>query len=241
MKDFIHGKWEDHLCKYPDNFFGLGIVDVPYGIGEDGRKTESRAGYVRQKNGSKIYQPAPGYYKAAGYDDQQPDQAYFDELFRITKHQIIWGCNYLNFDQKPQSSGRIVWDKVNHNSDQSDCEIAWTSLFNSVRQIEFMWSGFNQGKSLREGRTSQGNKKLNEKKIHPNQKPVLLYHWLVNLKQVEKDWILLDTHTGSASSLIAFELNGFDYVAFEKEEIFYLEAKKRMEKRLKEPLFENYN
>jgi len=219
-----------HMKRMNDNQFDLAIVDPPYGIGEDGRK--ERGTKVVQKNGS-ILHVEKGYEDSV-WDNEHPPQSYFDELFRVSRHQIIWGVNYIPFDQKHTSTGRIVWDKVNPGNDFSDCELAWTSLFSSVRQIEFMWNGFCQGKSLKEGRLQQGNKKLNEKRIQACQKPIKLYQWILRLPQVQNDWQILDTHAGSASSLIACEIEGFDYVGFEILESHFSPAKERLKTYIKE-------
>lgn len=240
MKTFILGDCmnpKNGLPVYENDSFDLAIIDPPYGIGDDGRNHKGR---IIRKDGTPIYKVDPRngrqtivkeqeYPTDIKYDDKQPSQAYFDELFRVSKHQIIWGCNYLQFDQKKTSSGRIFWDKVNGGTDQSDCEVAWTSLFKSVRQIEYMWNGFNQGESLRHPRRARGNKRLNEKRIHPNQKPVLLYKWLLRLKQVKQGCLILDTHVGSGSNLIACEIEGFDYLGFEKEKAFFDLAENRLQ------------
>lgn len=215
------------LSTYQDNYFDLAIVDVQFGIGEDGRK--KRRDYSTQRNGKRLKVKC---VEDSLWDDEQPTQEYFDELFRVSKYQIIFGCNYLIFEQKNTSSGRIIWDKVNGDNDYSDCEILWTNLFSSVRQIEYMWNGMMQGKSIKYGRIQQGNKKLNEKRIQNCQKPVLLYRWLLNLKQVSKTWRLLDTHVGSASSLIAFETEGFNYIGFEKDKAHYINSVNRMNRQL---------
>lgn len=154
-----------------------------------------------------------------------PDKEYFDELFRISKHQIIWGVNYFDY---PFSSGRIIWDKVNGESSFSDCEIAYCSLHDSVRLFRYMWNGMLQGKSISEGHIQQGNKKLNEKRIHPTQKPVNLYRWLIQ-KYAKEGYKILDTHVGSASSLIAFEEAGLEYIGFEKDEQIFKSALARLE------------
>lgn len=102
-------------------------------------------------------------------------RAYFDELRRVSKHYIVWGCNYFNYEFAP---GRIVWDKCKKGTSFSDCELAATDIFNTVRLFRFMWNGMLQGKSIAEGHIMQGNKKLNEARIHPTQKPVALYDWI---------------------------------------------------------------
>lgn len=236
---YIHGNCMEYLPGYPDQYFDLAIVDPPYGIGEDGRKADSRIYKKNDKrNGRPLVVEKPSYEKATGYDNQQPPQEYFDQLFRVSKHQIIWGCNYLKFDQKNSSTGRIFWDKVNGDCDQSDGELAWTSLFSSVRQIEYMWNGFLQGESLRHPRRAQGNQALKEKRIHPNQKPVLLFQWCLRLKQVEKGWRILDTHGGSGPVAVACEIEGFEYEVIEIEESFHRQGMKRLKQKTHLPLFQ---
>lgn len=133
--------------------------------------------------------------------------------------------NYFDWLFKP---GRIIWDKCNQGSDFSDCEIAFCSLHDSVRLYRYMWNGMLQGKSVYEGHIQQGNKALNEKRIHPTQKPVNLYRWITQT-YIKPGWKVLDTHVGSASSLIAYEESGINYVGFELDEERYKESKERLE------------
>lgn len=224
---YIMGDCMDYMPNYPDNYFNLAIVDPPTGQGESGGK--KRPHRVRQYNGNVLRVPEKKYnQKDYEWDDKPPSQEYFDELFRISRFQVIWYENHFDFIQKSSSAGRIVWDKVNQGSDQGDCEIAWTNLFNTVRQIEYMWRGMMQGKSLKEGRVQQGDKSLNEIRIHSIQKPVLLYRWILNLPLVKKNWKILDTHVGSASSLIACEIEGMEYEGYEKHELIYAESNQRL-------------
>ena len=134
----------------------------------------------------------------------------------------------MNYFDYPLAGGRIIWDKCNDGSDQSGAEIAYCSLNNRVDIFRYMWRGMFQGKSIEEGTVQQGNKKLNEKRIHPTQKPVNLYRWIAQ-KYVEKGWKVLDTHVGSASSLIAYEECGINYVGFEKDRYYYDLANKRLQ------------
>lgn len=213
------------MARYPDKYFDLASVDPPYGIGESAKNHASRNTPILQKNGVLLNAPAPNYTRSA-WDNKSPDREYFLELFRVSKHQIIWGINYM-VNCPPVGPGRIVWDKVNGESDFSDCEIAYCSLFNSVRLIRYMWSGMMQGKSIEQGHIMQGNKKLNEKRIHPTQKPVLLYKELLK-RYAKPGCIVLDTHRGSDSQDIACELMGIDLVCCEIDPDMFEKANNRI-------------
>lgn len=205
----------DGMKEFPDKYFDIAIVDPEQGRKEHGGK--NRSGYVKQKNGSKIF-VKDGQYINRGWDYEPAGKEYFDELIRVSKHQIIWGVNYFDY---PLTGGRIIWDKCNDGSDQSDAEIAYNSLANRVDIFRYMWRGMFQGKSISEGTVQQGNKKLNEKRIHPTQKPVNLYRWILQKYEIPKEWKVLDSHVGSASSLIAFDEAGLQFVGFEKDEYMY--------------------
>lgn len=215
MQIFENADCMEGMKQYPDKYFDLAIVDPPYFSGPERReyygKKTSPIGVQR------FYEPSA--------DWEIPGEEYFHELGRASKHQIVWGCNYFLYHFGP---GRIVWDKCNGNSSFSDCEIAFCSLHDSVRLFRYMWNGMMQGKSIEEGWIQQGNKKLNEKRIHPTQKPVNLYRWLIQ-KYVQPGWKILDTHVGSASSLIAFEEAGLDYVGYEIDPARYHAARQRLE------------
>lgn len=203
------------MKKYPDNFFDLAIVDPPYFSGPEKRRYYGRK--VSPIGVKRLYGETSEW--------EVPDNEYFDELFRISKHQIIWGVNYFDYNF---GAGRIIWDKVNGESSFSDCEIAYCSFHDSVRLFRYMWNGMMQGKSISEGHIQQGNKSLNEKRIHPTQKPVNLYRWLIQ-KYAKEGYKILDTHVGSASSLIAFEEAGLEYIGFEKDEQIFKSALARLE------------
>ena len=211
---FICGDCMKYLPDFPDKYFDLAIVDPPYFSGPEKRgfygKRVSPIGVQRH------YPPSDEW--------NIPDKNYFEELFRVSKNQIIWGCNYFDYHFGP---GRIVWDKCNGDSPFSDCEIAYCSMHDSVRLFRYMWNGMLQGKSIYEGAIAQRNKKLNEKRIHPTQKPVALYDWLIK-KYAKIGDLILDTHVGSASSLISCYKNGYDYIGFEKDEGYYGAANKRL-------------
>lgn len=205
----------DGMKEFPDKYFDIAVVDPPYFSGP-----EKRGFYGRRISPIGVQRV---YQKSAEWTI--PDKSYFDELFRVSKNQIVWGCNYFDYHFPP---GRIVWDKCNGNTDFSDCEIAFCSFHDSVRLFRYMWNGMFQGKSIQEGNIQQGNKKKNEKRIHPTQKPVMLYRWLFD-RYTERGMKLLDTHVGSASSLITAHDAGLQYVGFELDKHYYELSKKRLE------------
>ena len=199
----------EYMATCKDKQFDLAIVDPPYGIGEDGRKTLSRC--VPSK---KWKNPIPKPYKLGNWDNNSPDKEYFDELRRISRNQIIWGSNYFISKIPYDSSCWVIWDKMNGNSDQADCEIAWTSFKTAIRKFEYLWSGFKMQNY--------------ENRIHPTQKPVQLYKWLLRnyAKQGDK---IIDTHLGSGSSAIAAYDFGCDFVGCEIDKEYYESAKHRFE------------
>ena len=203
------------MAQFPDGFFDLAVVDPPYFSGPE------RRGYYGSKV-SKI-----GVYRDYPVSPvwEIPGRAYFDELRRVAKHYIVWGCNYFSYEFAP---GRIVWDKCKKGTSFSDCELAATDLFNTVRLFRFMWNGMLQGKSVAEGHVMQGNKKLNEQRIHPTQKPVALYAWIFQHYAKQGDRIL-DTHLGSGSSRIAAWDAGLDFIGYEIDPEYFEAQEKRFQ------------
>lgn len=194
------------MAQFPDGYFDLAIVDPPYGIGESGGKNKTRGLLARSRD----------YKPFAGQDNAPPDDQYFTELFRVSKNQIIWGANHFITRIGRNSSCWIVWDKDNGRTHFADCELAWTSFKTAVRKFKFRWSGM-----------LQEDMKHKEIRIHPTQKPVALYLWLLERYAKPGDKIL-DTHVGSASSLIACHNLGFEYVGFELDPYYYEAASARL-------------
>lgn len=211
------------MKQFPDKYFDLAIADPPYGLKEHGGV--NRSTYVKQPNGHYTY-VKDGQYEKRNWDNTPPTKEYFEELIRVSKNQIIWGCNYFDYSLV---GGRIIWDKCNDGTSQSGAEIAYCSLHNKVDIIRYMWRGMMQGKSISEGTIQQGNKSLNEKRIHPTQKPVLLYEALLK-KYAKPGDIILDTHVGSASSLIACHNTNHKFVGFEIDEHYYTPSSERFKK-----------
>ena len=144
------------------------------------------------------------------WDNSIPNKEYFEELQRVSKNQIIWGGNYFTEHLKP-SMGWIFWDKGQRDFSLADGELAWTSFNKALRVFDFSRAKLNQ--------TRAG--------FHPTEKPVALYKWLLKnyAKQGDK---ILDTHVGSASSLIACYQMNFDYIGFEIDKEYFEKAQKRM-------------
>lgn len=215
---------KEYMKGLPDGYFDLCIADPPYGRGEHGGK--DRSNFVKQKNGSRRFVQDGGYMKMS-WDEEPPSDDVFQEIFRVSKNQIIFGANYMPIRLGP---GRIVWDKCNDGSDQSDAEIAYNSKTSRVDIFRFMWRGMFQGKSMTEGTVQQGNKAKNEKRIHPTQKPVALYKYLLSTFAKPGDKIF-DPYLGSGSSRIAAYDLGFDFVGTELSEVYF---------RLEEQRFADY-
>lgn len=209
----------EYMATQSDNAFDLAIVDPPYFNGPQ------KLGYYGA-NISSVGVVRKGYRSIGLWD--MPSEIYITELVRVSKRQIIWGINY--FDIKNIGPGRIIWDKCNGKSTFSDCEIAYCSSHSSVRLFRYMWNGFMQGKNIAKGHIQQGNKKLNEKRIHPTQKPVKLYEWLLQ-KYAQKGEKIIDTHLGSGSSAIAAHYFGCDFVGCEIDQVYHTDAVARFKQK----------
>jgi site-specific DNA-methyltransferase (adenine-specific) len=199
----------EYMKGVPDKFFELAIVDPPYGIREDGHRENNRSKLAVSKN----------YHKAL-WDQDPPDENYFDELFRVSKNQIIWGAN--NYPQYLKKSPCwIVWDKDN-SGNFADCELAFTSFKTAVRKIQIRWNGM-----------LQHDMKNKEDRIHPTQKPVKLYKWLLKNYAKEGDKIF-DSHGGSMSIAIACHYLKFDLTLCEIDKDYYEAGVKRYENHKKQ-------
>lgn len=184
------------MARYPDNYFDLAIVDPPYGI-----LNKTKRGRDHKFN-----------MKEYSQWDVKPDNEYFDELFRVSKNQIIWGGNYFGqlWTRSPYNKGFIIWDKKQPETlnNFSMAEMAWSSLDKPSKIFEF---------SVRK----------NSNKIHPTQKPVELYEWLLKMYAKQDDKIL-DTHLGSGSIAIACHDYGFELTACELDSEYFDKAIERI-------------
>ncbi len=194
------------LRHYPDNYFDLAVVDPPYGIGMDSTHFITKSSNANANN-----------YGKKDWDKEVPSIEYFNELIRVSKNQIIWGANHFIERVNKNSSCWLVWDKNNGDSIHADCELAWTSFKTSVKYIKHTWHGMRQQ-----------NMKYKEKRIHPTQKPVALYEWIL-ANYAQPNDLILDTHLGSGSSRIAAYKGGFNFVGFEIDEEYFNAANKRFD------------
>lgn len=189
----------EYMRSLPDNAFDIAICDPPYGIGADKNQ-------IQKVRNQKIQGHAKALWKDYGdsiWDSSAPDVVFFDELRRVSRNQIIWGANHFISRIPLDSPCWIVWDKKNGENDFADCELAWTSFHTAVRRFKYRWAGMLQ--------ENMGNK---EERIHPTQKPVALYPWLLKNYAKQGDTIF-DPMAGSQSSRIAAYKMGFDFTGCE--------------------------
>ena len=186
-----------------DNQFDLAIVDPPYGIGAGGKSFINRN--TANKNAEK-------FYKENDWDKIRPSKEYFIELKRISKNQIIWGGNYFCDLIKPARCF-IVWDKKTGDNSYADCELALTSINSNAKIYTKFWLGAHANNGT--------------PRIHPTEKPIQLYEWLLMNYAKEGDKIL-DTHLGSGSIAIACHNLGYDLEGYELDKEYYDNALKRI-------------
>ena len=213
------------MSGFPDGHFDLAIIDPPYGINApmmsmgsnhsrtgDGYPAVSAAEQIRKgrlnSGGGKLKNRLLNNANC-NWDFEKPGPEYFEQIQRVSRHQIIWGGNYFNL---PPTRGIICWDKMQPWENFSQWEMAWTSFDSPAAIFHFSNTG---------GRND-------ETKIHPTQKPVALYKWLL-ARYAKPGWRILDTHVGSASSLIACHQLGFEYVGYEIDTGYYKAALARLE------------
>ena len=180
---------------FADKQFDLAIVDPPYGIGAENHAGKKENGWTQ--------------WEKKWWDSKTPDKTYFNELFRVSKNQIIWGGNYMTDSLYP-SMGWVIWDKGQRDFSLADGEMAWTSFNKAMRIWDYSRA-----------------KNLSEKRIHPTQKPVQLYKWILN-KYAKAGDTILDTHLGSGSSAIAAHDYGYEFTGIELDEEYYNAAKERL-------------
>ena len=209
--NLIHGDSLQALKNYGDNHFDIAIVDPPYGI-DINNQSQGKGGGVARKID----------YTKKDWDKSVPDITYFNEVRRVSKNQIVWGANHFISKLPIDSSCWLVWDKDNGTSDFADCELAWTSFKTAVRRFKYTWAGMRQQ-----------NMKDKEERIHPTQKPVALYKWMLDNYTCEGD-LVLDTHLGSGSIAIACHYMKRRLVGYEIDQEYYEKACKRFNEKTRQ-------
>jgi site-specific DNA-methyltransferase (adenine-specific) len=194
----------EYMATLPDKAFDLAVVDPPYGIGEGGNNTSRHHSQAK--------------YKESNWDKEPPKKEYFIELQRVTKNQIIWGANHFISRIPFDSPCWLYWHKDRY-GDFADGELAWTSFKTALRTYKFTWDGF--------------RKQIHQDRIHPTEKPINLYKWILHNYAKLGDRIL-DTHLGSGSSAIAAHNMGFDFVGCELDKDYYDAACKRFKEQTKQ-------
>jgi len=195
------------MGRYEDNHFDLAIVDPPYGIRADNKNNGKNSDTHEKTSKAKI-----NTYKKTSWDNAIPNDNYFSELLRVSKRQIVWGANYFNLQ-----GGMLYWHKQVTMPTYSQGELAWLSWLNKIDFVDIAWHGM-----------IQHDMQNKEHRIHPTQKPIKLYKWLLTNYAKEGDKIL-DTHLGSGSIAIACHDLGFDLTACELDTDYYNAAMKRIE------------
>ena len=186
------------MARYPDNYFDLAIVDPPYGVGFDNK--------IRD-------------IKSKSWDVSIPNDEYFIEVIRVSKNQIIWGGNYFPYLWKNGCKSFIFWDKDPSVETYSDGELAWSSFDIPAKRFYWAWNGLANG--------IKGRNKT-DKTIHPTQKPVELYKWILD-KYAKENYKILDTHLGSGSIAIACHDYNFELTACELDKEYYDKAIQRIQ------------
>ena len=197
----------------PDNYYELAIVDPPYGIGADKKNSNNSKKSKKSATESKFY----GNQK---WDSNVPTIKYFNELLRVSKNQIVWGVNYYPYSMLV--GGRLYWDKNVTMPTYSDGELAYCSLINKIASIELTWHGM-----------LQQNMKEKENRIHPTQKPVQLYKWLLT-NYANKGDKIFDSHGGSFSSACACLDMGFEFDGCEIDKEYFDNAVNRLKNNVQE-------
>ena len=186
------------MARYPDKYFDLAIVDPPYGLDDWNERGSNKKLYNKKHMNLEQIQ---------NFEKKAPQQDYFDELFRVSKHQIVWGGNHF-LDYLGKTKQIIVWDKTIRGMHFNDCEIAWASGIKEACRIF----------------TKSAN---NLNRIHPTQKPVALYDWIYH-NYLPEGGKVIDTHLGSGSNRIAAQKRGnIEFVAAEIDTEYFEAQEKR--------------
>ena len=218
--------------QFPDKYFDLVNADPPYFNGPEKRKYYGNP--IGSRGVKRKEYPILDHWHV-------PDQNWFDEIQRVSKKQIIWGANYFDFIGEPfktprgneihdftkqNPTGWIIWDKCNGKTSFNDYELAWTSFDRPTVIFRYMWNGMMQGRSVAFGHIQQGNKKLNQKRIHQTEKPIKLYDWqYINFTKPGDR--IFSPYAGSFSDAISALKYDIEYHGCEIDKAMFKDAKRR--------------
>lgn len=204
INQIINADCLDILRELPDKSIDLVLTDPPYGIGEAKGKNKNRGLLARPKD-----------YGVKEWDNEIPKKEIFDEIFRVSKNQIIFGGNYF-IEYLKNSSCWLVWDKNNYGTDFADCELAWTNFKSAVRKYLWTWNGM-----------LQHDMKNKDVRIHPTQKPLKLFEMILNDYSKENN-LILDCFSGSGTTAIACHNLNRRFICIEKDEDYYKASVERL-------------
>lgn len=204
INKIINADCLDILKELPDKCIDLVLTDPPYGIGEANGKNTSRGKLAIAKD-----------YGKKDWDNKIPEKEIFDEIFRVSKHQIIFGGNYFA-KYLHNSPSWLVWDKNNGNIDFADCELAWTNFKSAVRKYLWTWNGM-----------LQHDMKNKDIRIHPTQKPLKLFEMILRDYSNEND-LILDCFSGSGTTAIACHNLNRRFICIEKDKDYYKSSVERL-------------
>lgn len=202
----------EYMRTVPDKYFDLCVADPPYGINAD-IKQQKRGG--KKAGNAKC---ASKTYAKTNWDNQAPSAELFNEILRVSKNAIIWGANHFISKLPHDSSCWIVWGKDNGDNSYADCELAWTNFKSAVRKFKYKWHGM-----------LQEDMKHKEVRIHPTQKPIALYGWILD-KYAMGGGKIFDPFLGSGSSRIAAYKKGYDFYGCELDKGYYEAQELRFQK-----------
>jgi len=239
----------DLMGRYEDKYFPIAIIDPQFGIGESSKNHKSRNTPIKQKDGSYLKAPESNYSKKK-WDDKPANTDFFNEIIRVSQQQVVFGGNYfrrlIGFTCKPprrseysdfiirNPKGYIIWDKINGSNDFNDCEVIYTSFNFDSFVVYYMWNGMMQGVEVSTdfsvANKQIGNKKLNEKRMHPTHKPSKIYFWLFEFIYSLGFCFetVLDTNVGQGTIILPCLAKNINLIACDIDEEYTSIAKQRI-------------
>ena len=207
LNKIIQGDCLEVMKQMPDKCVDLVLTDPPYGIGADKNKR------ANTQHGNAVAKSKD--YGIGDWDNEIPSKEIFEQIFRISKNQIIFGGNYF-VEYLYNSPCWIFWDKNNGDNGYADGELAWTSFKTALRKYKYTWHGM-----------IQENMKQKEERVHPTQKPVDVMGWCLKNYSEEK-MTVLDPFLGSGTTALACKMLGRNYIGIEKEQKYVDIANQRI-------------